>query len=132
ARQLGVQPRARIAPRDRREGLPCQPRRAGDAAHRREQRERATVLHGGNRVLLAAEPARTLHGDGEVRRERIRESSVSVTRYFATFLPSTSSTGISRPKRCSSAGSVEMSISSSVSATRRATRATTVFISSHK
>ena len=88
-----------------------------------QQGQRSAVLHGGERGLLAAEPARTLcdHGEiGQVGRRaegrkpfdasrlsrRFPPSSprpqdprqfLSLTRYFAAFFPFTRSTGISDP-----------------------------------
>src|SRR5206468_6896185 len=88
--QRAVQPRARVAPRQRREGLPDEPRRAGEPRHRREQGEGTAVLHGRDRILLAAEPAWPFHCDGEINlAARIRINSSSAIRYFAAFLPST-------------------------------------------
>ena len=70
ARQLGVQPRARHAPCDRGEGLPGQPRCAGEPDHRDQQGQGTAGLLEGGRVLLAAEPPRALPRHGEVGRAR--------------------------------------------------------------
>ena len=58
---------SRLAPRDRREGLSRQPRRAGRARVTVVSKgKEAAVLQRGERILLAAEPPRPLRDYGEV------------------------------------------------------------------
>src|SRR5581483_28133 len=155
ARQLRVQPRARLAPRRFGEGLLGQSRHPGEPHHGRQQGQGTAGLPGTQRKLLAAEPAGTLRDHCQVRLEgregqegqekalsaspayRARPASARVScssliRYFATFTPSISSTGISHPYFFSSSGSVSMLISVMASSKRSATLATTCFISSHR
>src|SRR5258708_561748 len=66
ARQRGIQPRVGIASRDRPEGLPDQPRRAVEPRDRGQQRQGTAVLQRRERVLLAAEPPRTLRDHGKI------------------------------------------------------------------
>ena len=88
ARQLRVQPRARIAARHGRQRVPREPGRAGRSADRREQGQGTALLQGRERVLLAAEPPRTLRGHREVAGKAEREAP------SATHPPRS---GISRP-----------------------------------
>ena len=141
---------ARHPPRRRGEGLPGEPRRPCRPRHGRQQGQGTAVLQRRERVLLAAEPPRTFRRsrasrqERQVRQDERREDAFLplppippylarpqhprqlLVRHavFRRLLPSTSSTGISRPYRASRSGSVEMSISSTViGASPRATRA---------
>src|SRR5258708_4520430 len=65
-RQLGVQPRARLAPRPGREGLSRQPRHTGCPRDHRQQGQGTAVLQRGERVLLVAESPGTFCDHGEI------------------------------------------------------------------
>ena len=66
ARQLGVQPRAWHAPRQCGPGLSGQSGRPISTTHGGQQGQGTALLHGGKRVLLAAEPAGTLRHHREI------------------------------------------------------------------